>query len=165
MSHGYVLLRLLAAWFRGFPIIKILGVTVIPKCSIPIKYHLDRMWARSNRLIAYCKFSVRSQGKVLRSLDVRIRGASPQNCIIRLFASMSGDLKGKESEPPSGFVEITEGRAKILFPSSNEVFYNPVQEFNRDLRCFTTHDDLNVPFIFQCLHTCTYCHVEGMTLV
>lgn len=32
-------------------------------------------------------------------------------------------------------VEITEGRAKILFPSRNEVFYNPVQEFNRDLRC------------------------------
>lgn len=31
-------------------------------------------------------------------------------------------------------VKITEGRARILFPSSNEVFYNPVQEFNRDLR-------------------------------
>jgi len=31
-------------------------------------------------------------------------------------------------------VKITEGRASILFPSSNEVFYNPVQEFNRDLR-------------------------------
>ena len=31
-------------------------------------------------------------------------------------------------------VEIQEGRARILFPSSNEVFYNPVQEFNRDLR-------------------------------
>lgn len=31
-------------------------------------------------------------------------------------------------------VEIQEGKAKILFPNSNEVFYNPVQEFNRDLR-------------------------------
>lgn len=30
-------------------------------------------------------------------------------------------------------VKITEGKACILFPSSNEVFYNPVQEFNRDL--------------------------------
>ena len=30
--------------------------------------------------------------------------------------------------------EICEGRAKILFPDENEVFYNPVQEFNRDLR-------------------------------
>ena len=52
---------------------------------------------------------------------------------------MSGDgevvqEKSKKSETPPGFVEITEGRAKILFPSSNEVFYNPVQEFNRDLR-------------------------------
>lgn len=31
-------------------------------------------------------------------------------------------------------VEVCEGQAKILFPSHNEVFYNPVQEFNRDLR-------------------------------
>uniref|UniRef100_H0XN43 tRNA (guanine(26)-N(2))-dimethyltransferase n=1 Tax=Otolemur garnettii TaxID=30611 RepID=H0XN43_OTOGA len=30
---------------------------------------------------------------------------------------------------------ITEGAAKIAFPSTNEVFYNPVQEFNRDLTC------------------------------
>uniref|UniRef100_A0A8C1EZD2 tRNA (guanine(26)-N(2))-dimethyltransferase n=2 Tax=Cyprinus carpio TaxID=7962 RepID=A0A8C1EZD2_CYPCA len=28
-----------------------------------------------------------------------------------------------------------EGKAAILFPSANEVFYNPVQEFNRDLTC------------------------------
>ncbi|XP_041032837.1 tRNA (guanine(26)-N(2))-dimethyltransferase isoform X2 [Carcharodon carcharias] len=30
---------------------------------------------------------------------------------------------------------ITEGKAEIIFPSANEVFYNPVQEFNRDLTC------------------------------
>ena len=30
---------------------------------------------------------------------------------------------------------VKEGQAEILFPSSNEVFYNPVQEFNRDIRC------------------------------
>ncbi|EGD83555.1 hypothetical protein PTSG_12138 [Salpingoeca rosetta] len=34
---------------------------------------------------------------------------------------------------PDGFVKITEGEATILFPSSDEVFYNPVQVFNRDL--------------------------------
>uniref|UniRef100_A0A3Q3CMU7 tRNA (guanine(26)-N(2))-dimethyltransferase n=1 Tax=Haplochromis burtoni TaxID=8153 RepID=A0A3Q3CMU7_HAPBU len=28
---------------------------------------------------------------------------------------------------------VKEGKAAILFPSANEVFYNPVQEFNRDL--------------------------------
>lgn len=30
-------------------------------------------------------------------------------------------------------VKITEGKAEILFADSNSVFYNPVQEFNRDL--------------------------------
>ncbi|KAI9315445.1 N2,N2-dimethylguanosine tRNA methyltransferase [Dichotomocladium elegans] len=28
---------------------------------------------------------------------------------------------------------VTEGKATILFPKGNEVFYNPVQEFNRDM--------------------------------
>lgn len=31
------------------------------------------------------------------------------------------------------FKEITEGKAKILFPKANTVFYNNVQVFNRDL--------------------------------
>ncbi|XP_061472676.1 tRNA (guanine(26)-N(2))-dimethyltransferase [Rhineura floridana] len=40
------------------------------------------------------------------------------------------------SEPvKNGGTLITEGKAKIIFPSANEVFYNPVQEFNRDLTC------------------------------
>uniref|UniRef100_A0AAR2LY26 tRNA (guanine(26)-N(2))-dimethyltransferase n=1 Tax=Pygocentrus nattereri TaxID=42514 RepID=A0AAR2LY26_PYGNA len=30
---------------------------------------------------------------------------------------------------------VREGKAVILFPNANEVFYNPVQEFNRDLTC------------------------------
>lgn len=29
---------------------------------------------------------------------------------------------------------IKEGKAEILEPPGNKVFYNPVQEFNRDLR-------------------------------
>lgn len=32
-----------------------------------------------------------------------------------------------------GETVIKEGKASILFPSANNVFYNPVQEFNRDL--------------------------------
>ncbi|KAJ1674327.1 RNA methyltransferase tRNA(m5U54)methyltransferase, partial [Spiromyces aspiralis] len=28
---------------------------------------------------------------------------------------------------------LTEGKANILFPKNNEVFYNPVQQFNRDM--------------------------------
>ncbi|KAG7460423.1 tRNA (guanine(26)-N(2))-dimethyltransferase [Solea senegalensis] len=41
--------------------------------------------------------------------------------------------------PPVGLLPgetvVKEGKAAILFPSANEVFYNPVQEFNRDLTC------------------------------
>lgn len=33
----------------------------------------------------------------------------------------------------SRFNMVTEGKASILFPKENEVFYNPVQEFNRDM--------------------------------
>jgi len=32
------------------------------------------------------------------------------------------------------FTEISEGKAKIRVPGTSKVFYNPVQEFNRDLR-------------------------------
>ncbi|XP_045624575.1 tRNA (guanine(26)-N(2))-dimethyltransferase [Procambarus clarkii] len=31
------------------------------------------------------------------------------------------------------FTSVSEGKAEVLFPSSHDVFYNPVQEFNRDL--------------------------------
>ncbi|XP_037117139.1 tRNA (guanine(26)-N(2))-dimethyltransferase [Syngnathus acus] len=46
----------------------------------------------------------------------------------------------KQEEPPivgllAGETVVKEGKAAILFPSANEVFYNPVQEFNRDLTC------------------------------
>uniref|UniRef100_A0A4W4HAA6 tRNA (guanine(26)-N(2))-dimethyltransferase n=1 Tax=Electrophorus electricus TaxID=8005 RepID=A0A4W4HAA6_ELEEL len=34
-----------------------------------------------------------------------------------------------------GETVVKEGKASIWFPSANEVFYNPVQEFNRDLTC------------------------------
>ena len=32
-------------------------------------------------------------------------------------------------------VKVREGKTRILFPRGNWVFYNPVQELNRDLRC------------------------------
>jgi hypothetical protein len=34
-------------------------------------------------------------------------------------------------EAVNEFCPITEGKATILFPNTNEVFYNPVQQFNR----------------------------------
>lgn len=33
----------------------------------------------------------------------------------------------------SAFTIVKEGKAEVLFPNSHDVFYNPVQEFNRDL--------------------------------
>ena len=32
-----------------------------------------------------------------------------------------------------GCTVVREGQAEVVFPSREEVFYNPVQEFNRDL--------------------------------
>ena len=36
-------------------------------------------------------------------------------------------------EVPEGFTTVTEGKATILYPKGNQVFYNPAQEVNRDL--------------------------------
>ena len=62
------------------------------------------------------------------------RSAEPTSAPSEVAESgVASNADSKQSDE-SGHVEIREGRAKILFPSSNEVFYNPVQEFNRDLR-------------------------------
>ncbi|XP_077460951.1 tRNA (guanine(26)-N(2))-dimethyltransferase [Stigmatopora argus] len=50
------------------------------------------------------------------------------------------DVVELHDEPPlvgllPGEIVVKEGKATILFPSANDVFYNPVQEFNRDLTC------------------------------
>uniref|UniRef100_A0A3Q2YT74 tRNA (guanine(26)-N(2))-dimethyltransferase n=1 Tax=Hippocampus comes TaxID=109280 RepID=A0A3Q2YT74_HIPCM len=48
-------------------------------------------------------------------------------------------VKSLEESPLIGLLPgetvVKEGKASILFPCANEVFYNPVQEFNRDLTC------------------------------
>lgn len=36
---------------------------------------------------------------------------------------------------------LTEGKATVTFPGESTVFYNPVQEFNRDLRLVDCFDD------------------------
>lgn len=47
-------------------------------------------------------------------------------------------------EPLNDYVVVREGRAAILFPKSESVFYNPVQQFNRDLSvtCIKAWDNL-----------------------
>jgi tRNA (guanine26-N2/guanine27-N2)-dimethyltransferase len=48
--------------------------------------------------------------------------------------SKSGQFdKIKDKEAPIGYKLIQEGAAQILHSIKNEVFYNPVQVFNRDL--------------------------------
>ncbi|CAH6813381.1 Trmt1 [Phodopus roborovskii] len=47
--------------------------------------------------------------------------------------AMENGTQPCEEHPPAA--TVTEGAAKIVFPNANEVFYNPVQEFNRDLTC------------------------------
>ncbi|XP_013877500.1 tRNA (guanine(26)-N(2))-dimethyltransferase isoform X2 [Austrofundulus limnaeus] len=56
-------------------------------------------------------------------------------------ASRTGpDATGCAEKSPAvdllpGETVVREGKAAILFPNANEVFYNPVQEFNRDVTC------------------------------
>ncbi|XP_013210528.1 tRNA (guanine(26)-N(2))-dimethyltransferase isoform X3 [Microtus ochrogaster] len=50
-------------------------------------------------------------------------------------AMENGTQPCQERPPAAPEATITEGAAKIVFPNANEVFYNPVQEFNRDLTC------------------------------
>lgn len=49
--------------------------------------------------------------------------------------SSSETSQSSSTEPGllPGETVVREGKAAIIFPSANEVFYNPVQEFNRDL--------------------------------
>ena len=48
--------------------------------------------------------------------------------------SKSGQFdKIQKKDTPSGYKLIEEGTAKILHSTQEEVFYNPVQVFNRDL--------------------------------
>lgn len=46
---------------------------------------------------------------------------------------MTSVIPGQDAQVAPKITPVTEGAATILFPSANEVFYNPVQQFNRDL--------------------------------
>uniref|UniRef100_A0A671NKI6 tRNA (guanine(26)-N(2))-dimethyltransferase n=1 Tax=Sinocyclocheilus anshuiensis TaxID=1608454 RepID=A0A671NKI6_9TELE len=51
------------------------------------------------------------------------------------FPDINSQTSSTEPGLLPGETVVREGKAAILFPSANEVFYNPVQEFNRDLTC------------------------------
>ncbi|KAM4676225.1 tRNA (guanine(26)-N(2))-dimethyltransferase isoform 2-T2 [Discoglossus pictus] len=44
-------------------------------------------------------------------------------------------MEGVTVSEGAGETVITEGKASVIYPNANQVFYNPVQEFNRDLTC------------------------------
>ena len=92
------------------------------------------MWCKVARVVRHF-----SKFYAPRVAGIRSPAASPDVSGLlsrRVSSSMSGEGESVEekSRTPPGFMEVREGRAKILFPSTNEVFYNPVQEVNRDLR-------------------------------
>jgi len=61
-------------------------------------------------------FKARLFGNVIR--------VSTLNSIVKMSNSIATE---------ANFTKIKEGKAEILFPDANSVFYNPVQEFNRDI--------------------------------
>ncbi|XP_066472936.1 tRNA (guanine(26)-N(2))-dimethyltransferase isoform X2 [Tiliqua scincoides] len=64
--------------------------------------------------------------------DLEMEGSNLEQ---RVTQPSMGDPSSGTEPVKNGETLITEGKAKIIFPSANEVFYNPVQEFNRDLTC------------------------------
>lgn len=72
---------------------------------------------------------LRSDLRVLHNLAFVLKLRTKWN-LARAYSSMSHDKKHLSETSLS---KITEGRATILFPEGNKVFYNPIQQFNRDI--------------------------------
>ncbi|XP_075404009.1 tRNA (guanine(26)-N(2))-dimethyltransferase isoform X1 [Tenrec ecaudatus] len=80
------------------------------------------------RTLLGLSLSLRSSRSLCRALWMEGHPQEPPG-------SGTGTCGEEEGPPPARETTVTEGAAKIVFPSANEVFYNPVQEFNRDLTC------------------------------
>ena len=52
---------------------------------------------------------------------------------LKLALQISAKMSSATATEEINFTKIKEGKAEILFPDANSVFYNPVQEFNRDV--------------------------------
>lgn len=91
-----------------------------PSCTRSIKHTFLRTLGRST-----------TAHRGLRSMDPNDLNTDPPPTAVE---SPTGGMESKLPVLP-GETVVKEGKAAILFPSANEVFYNPVQEFNRDLTC------------------------------
>ncbi|XP_053145029.1 tRNA (guanine(26)-N(2))-dimethyltransferase isoform X2 [Hemicordylus capensis] len=68
----------------------------------------------------------------VQAQDMETEGSNLEQSVTQ---SPAVDTSSGPGPVKNGETLITEGKANIIFPSANEVFYNPVQEFNRDLTC------------------------------
>jgi tRNA (guanine26-N2/guanine27-N2)-dimethyltransferase len=82
-------------------------------------------------------FTVISSGLFLSGRTVRSR-LSLSFCLVSPRPFSVFTPRGNATTPGAGsdlsqYDKITEGRASILVPKENKVFYNPIQQFNRDI--------------------------------
>ncbi|KAM7419778.1 hypothetical protein PAMA_016731 [Pampus argenteus] len=110
-----------------------------------ICHHLRHSCAPSTRRIFRCSVGcVVAASRGLTSMeplkaaqDLEVSTTNPSSTPT---SPMPTDTPAEQDKAaPAGLLPgetvVKEGKATILFPSANEVFYNPVQEFNRDLTC------------------------------
>lgn len=71
----------------------------------------------------------------LRTMEVCSTAQNNKNNVTTTSSTNASQTDTTEAGLLPGETVVREGKAAILFPSANEVFYNPVQEFNRDLTC------------------------------
>ncbi|TNM85373.1 hypothetical protein fugu_007644 [Takifugu bimaculatus] len=88
-------------------------------------HHLNLSCARPTKQTSCWNFGIiaarRGQGTMEASQGLEIPNTKAEPSVEAATELLPGETVVKE------------GKAAILFPSANEVFYNPVQEFNRDL--------------------------------
>ncbi|XP_014187187.2 tRNA (guanine(26)-N(2))-dimethyltransferase [Haplochromis burtoni] len=90
------------------------------------------------------RWSAAAASRGVRVMETEVPTSNPPTASAESSADGTGQSAtsstGDQAKMPSvgllpGETVVKEGKAAILFPSANEVFYNPVQEFNRDLTC------------------------------
>ncbi|XP_062979339.1 tRNA (guanine(26)-N(2))-dimethyltransferase isoform X2 [Elgaria multicarinata webbii] len=109
-----------------------MGHTLAPYRST-LTFQLQKSW----NLVPLVFLQIRNYSFVKGMESNQAQDMEKESCHLRqsvAHSSSVGTSEGSETEK-NGETLITEGKAKIIFPSANEVFYNPVQEFNRDLTC------------------------------
>lgn len=83
----------------------------------------------------FTKFRTMDSNKESRDSSSITTDEPMQDTNLQLPSSSTESSQTSSTDPGllPGETVVREGKAAILFPNANEVFYNPVQEFNRDL--------------------------------